>query len=83
MINKKIFLISKKQLKSFEKIIPTNKKALKGYNEQMFPTTANIWLFHEGGAFHIETMDWFLYDRDLRRERVNASGNYKALIRWT
>ena len=42
MINKKIFLISKKQLKSFEKIIPTNKKALKGYNEQMLPTTANI-----------------------------------------
>lgn len=42
MINKKIFLISKRQLKSFEKIIPTNKKALKGYNEQMFPTTANI-----------------------------------------
>ena len=37
-------------------------------------------LFHDGGPYHMETspdlqsksMDWFLYDRDLRRERANA-----------
>ena len=39
-------------------------------------------LFHDGSPYYIETnqsidlqsksMDWFLYDRDLRHERVNA-----------
>ena len=41
----------------------------------------NVGLFHDGGPYHIETwhqsidlqiksMDWILYDRDLRHERV-------------
>ena len=29
-------------------------------------------LFHDGGRYHIETMDWFLYDNGLRHERVNC-----------
>ena len=37
------------------------------------------YLFHDGGPYHIETihwfalqsMDWFLHNRDLRHERVN------------
>ena len=31
-----------------------------------------VWLFHDGGRYHIETksMDWFLYDDGLRHERV-------------
>ena len=30
-------------------------------------------LIHDGNPYHIETslMDWFLYDKDLRHERVN------------
>ena len=46
------------------------------------------WLFHDGGAYYTETspliccksMDWFLYDRDIRHERVNAF--LLAYIHW-
>ena len=41
-------------------------------------TLVNRSLVHDGCPYHIETesilcksMDWFLYDRDLRHERVN------------
>ena len=27
-------------------------------------------LFHDGGSYQSKSMDWFLYDRDLRHERV-------------
>ena len=39
---------------------------------------AYIILFHDAGPYHLETnllcksKDWFLYDRDLRHERVNT-----------
>ena len=46
------------------------------------------WFFHDGGPYYTETspliccksMDWFLYDRDIRHERVNARVN--AYIHW-
>ena len=32
-----------------------------------------VQLFHDGGSYHTSTsMDWFLYDRDLRHERMKA-----------
>ena len=34
-------------------------------------------LFHDGGLYHIETMDWFLYDNGLRHERVKATNRIK------
>ena len=52
-----------------------------------------VYLFYDGGPYHIETsplicrnhsidllckpMDWFLYDRDLRHERVNLFCLYR------
>ena len=35
------------------------------------PFTLAFNLFHDGGRYHIEPMDWFLYDNGLRHERVN------------
>ena len=57
-------------------------------------------LFHDGSPYHIETspliwsidllsksIDWFLYDRDLRHERVSyfhqVSPYWKTLFFWS
>ena len=37
--------------------------------------TSEIKLFNEEGLYHIKLMDWFLYDRDLRYEKVSKSSN--------
>ena len=43
-----------------------------------------LWLFHDGGPYCNQFIDWFcmfLYDRDLRNERVKRkNGNYQQLI---
>ena len=43
-------------------------------------------LFHDRGPYHIETSpNWFLYDGDLRHERVNCilKATFIFIIRYT
>ena len=61
---------------------------LQSYREQCSPHI----VFHDGGPHHIETrsfillcksMDWFLYDKGLRQERVNNIQWFLVDLSWS
>ena len=59
---------------------------LRGSNKFIPNCCRNHYIFHGGGRYHIETsplrsksLDWFLYDNDLRHESVKSYYNLKNL----
>ena len=59
-------------------------KLITGLDRSIFTCVSGVlqfcfWLFHDGNPYHIKSMEWFLYDRDLRYERVNLVQRFKCL----